>query len=91
MTAKKFVSKADTWLLLVLLASMLLLVVGVGVSLYSETSALRAAGVLIVTLLVLLLIGSVVFRTYYLIDGNHLKIVSGPFRWMVSIDEITQI
>lgn len=91
MTPKQFPSKIDAWLLVVLavtLACQLGVLVWV---LYSEDGAGARWLMVGITLLVILLIGSVVLRTYYRIDGDTLLIVSGPFRWRVPIGEIHSI
>ena len=91
MTAKRFSSKVDWWLLVILMASVLLVIVGLGVTINQAPNATHAAVAVSVVLLILALIGSVLFRTYYQVDGNNLRIVSGPFHWNVPIDQISSV
>lgn len=91
MTAKKFPSKIDAWLVV-------LMVVAVGGVVFAFFSVVFAAEdtrlvlvVLASMLLVVLLVGSTLLRTHYTIDGNSLRIVSGPFHWTVPIDQIDSV
>ena len=73
------------------MASVLLVIVGLGVTINQAPNAMHAAVAVSVVLLILALIGSVLFRTYYQVDGNNLRIVSGPFHWNVPIDQISSV
>lgn len=91
MTTHRFASKIDGWLVLILVASVVLVVVTLSVNLIARPDPLHAMTAILLTLLFLLLIGSVLFRTYYSVEGNTLRIVCGPFRWKVPIDQITAV
>ena len=91
MAAKRFASKIDWWLIAILMGSVILVVVGLGVSINQDPDPTHAAVAVSLTLLFLALIGSVLFRTYYQVDGNNLRIVSGPFHWNVPIDQIISV
>lgn len=91
MAEKRFASKIDTWLLLVLVGTVAFMLASLTVTLYSAPDGVTIAVMLGVTLLVFLLIGSILLRTYYAIDGKMLRIVSGPLTWRVPIDEISSI
>ena len=39
----------------------------------------------------MVLIGSLLIGTHYTVDGNMLRVVSGPFRWKVPIDQIRSV
>lgn len=91
MAAKRFASKIDWWLIAILMGSVILVVVGLGVSINQDPDPTHAAVAVSLTLLFLALIGSVLFRTYYQVNGNNLRIVSGPFHWNVPIDQIISV
>ena len=91
MARKRFNSKVDRWLLYLLVA---VIVFEVAVMSFIATQVNRpgeAVGLLIAALLLVALIGSVLLRTHYTIDGDVLRVVSGPFRWAVQIDEIESV
>jgi len=91
MTVKRFASKIDAWLLAVLaLAVLLQIVATVGVLMQNEDPW---AGVImvLVSLLLFVLIGTTVAFTYYSVEGNTLRVVSGPFRWTIPIDRIESV
>ena len=91
MTAKRFNSKIDTWLLYLLIAVMVFEVVVMTIAAIQMNDPLATTALIVTALLILALIGSLLTHTYYSIDGNTLKIVSGPFRWKVPIDQIHKI
>lgn len=83
-------SKIDTWLLVVLVASIALslaaaitmVVAGApGAWIVAPVTAILGAG----------LPASVLFATRYVLEKNVLKIQSGPFRWSIPVDEIRGI
>ena len=88
MTPKRFPSKIDAWLVVLLVISLGAVIAGfVGVMIADEEPVVMLiAGAAM--LLVILLIVSLLFRTYYSVEGETLRIVSGPFRWRVPIAEI---
>ncbi len=91
MTPKRFPSKIDAWLVVLLVIAIAGVIAGfVGVVLENEEPVVTLfMGA--VMLLVVLLIVSLLFRTYYSVEGETLRIVSGPFRWRVPIAEIESI
>jgi membrane protein YdbS with pleckstrin-like domain len=87
-TARRFPSKIDMWLALVLVAT---LIVQLGVLAYVLATEADTGTVLVAVLVtggVMLLIGLTLARTYYEVAGNELRIVSGPFRWTIPIGDI---
>ena len=91
MTAKRFPSKIDAWLVIVFVAA-LAIQTGAMVSVVRAGANTGAIVVMVLaTLFVLLLVGSVLRFTYYTIAGNTLKVRSGPFSWTIPIDEIHTI
>ena len=91
MTPKRFPSKVDAWLVVLLVIAVAGVIAGfVGVVLENEEPVVTLfMGA--VMLLVVLLIVSLLFRTYYSVEGETLRIVSGPFRWRVPIAEIESL
>ena len=91
MAAKKFKSKIDRWILVLIL-------VVIVVQLVAITAAISEAGEPgMITSLVLTMIGVVALMiwlllgTHYTVDRGIIRIVSGPFRWKVPVDEITSV
>ena len=91
MAAKKFKSKVDRWILVLILAVIVVQVVAI-------TAAVNDAGEPgMITSLILVMIGVVALMvwlllgTHYTVDRGYVRIVSGPFRWKVPIDDITSV
>ncbi len=91
MAARKFRSKVDRWILVLILVVIVVQVVAV-------TAAIREAGEPgMITSLILAMIGIVALMvwlllgTHYTVDRGTIRIVSGPFRWKVPIDEIISV
>ncbi len=91
MAVKTFKSKVDAWLVIVLAVSTVVLIAGLAATLYSRPDPLAVVVMLAATLLFLLLVGSILLRTYYRVDAGMLTIVSGPLRRTVAIDTITSV
>ncbi len=88
MTPKRFPSKIDAWLVVLLVISLGAVIAGfVGVVIENEDPFV-VVFMGAVTLLVVMIVVSLLFRTYYSVEGETLRIVSGPFRWRVPIGEI---
>lgn len=88
MSAKRFPSKVDAWLVLVFAVAMLMQVGAMVSVLLHDNEPWAIAVIVLTTVGMFLLIGSMLRFTYYAIDGGQLKVVSGPFRWRLSLDEI---
>ncbi len=91
MAAKKFKSKVDRWILVLILVVIVVQVVAV-------TAAISEAGEPgMITSLILTMIGIaalmvwLLLGTHYTVDRGIIRIVSGPFRWKVPVDEITSV
>jgi membrane protein YdbS with pleckstrin-like domain len=86
--SRRFPSKIDTWLALVLVMTLIL---QLGVLAYVLATEVDPGTVLVAVLAlgaVMLLIGLSLARTYYEVDGEELRIVSGLFRWTIPIEDI---
>jgi len=87
----RFSSKVDSWLVPVMVLAMAgLLAALIGVLVTPNPWPVRAL-VAAVSVAVVLLLFAVFRGTHYTITEQELRIVSGPFRWTVPIDEITAI
>jgi len=85
-----FKSKVDIWLGLALVLSIsLCLAITVGIALKMDIAGLLIA--LLVTLLGIALPLWILLATKYYVDGEKLKIKSGPFSWVIPINEITEV
>lgn len=91
MAAKRFKSKVDRWILIVLVLAIIVQVVGIGTAAMQIGDPLGATGLIIVGVGVSALIIWLTLGTYYAVDRGMLTIVSGPFRWKVQIDEISSV
>jgi hypothetical protein len=88
---KRFKSKVDGWILTTLIVVVVVDTgVIVGIALHPEDPAVTTATILL-CIAAMVLIMSLLIRTYYSVDKNVLRIVSGPFRWIVPLDQITSV
>ena len=91
MAVKRFRSKVDIGIAIVLIA-----IVALDISIIIDI-ALRAGSPGATTVLVILCIAVIVFilwlllQTHYIVEKSDLRIVSGPFRWRIPIDQITTV
>lgn len=91
MPAKRFNSKIDRWVVLVLaLVIAGNFVVIIGVALDSEDPFVTT-GVILICLLATALLVSLLIGTHYTVDHGLLRIAAGPFRWKLQIDQITSV
>lgn len=92
MAERRFKSKVDLWILLVIIAIVIMdfvLMVALAIDRGSPPAG-KTAGIL-VCIAVMALIASLALRTYYAVDKNVLRVVSGPFRWKIPVDQITSV
>lgn len=91
MASRRFKSKIDRWLLGVLILVVIVEVVAVIEFVLGSINPLATTGLILASLLLIALIVSIAVGTHYTIDRSILKIVSGPFRWQVPIDQINAV
>jgi len=91
MTKKQFKSKIDRWLLILLVVVIVFEVVVMSIAALQTGDPRAALGLVVTALLIVALIGSLLIGTHYTVDGNTLRVVSGPFRWKVPIDQIQSV
>lgn len=91
MAARRFRSRVDRWVLVLMVAVIVVQVIAVG------SAALAAGEPAMVTSLILVAIGVaalmiwLLLGTHYTVERGIIRIVSGPFRWKIPIDEITSV
>ena len=87
----RFSSKVDGWLVPVMVLSMGGMLVALIAVLVTPAPWPVRLLVAAITVAVTLLLFSVFRSTHYTVTERELRIVSGPFRWTISVDEITGI
>ncbi len=91
MAQRKFKSKIDLWIRL-LLISLVVIEIAIVVQ-----AAMRPGDPAATTIIILSCIGAAVLLvalllcTYYTVDKGTLRIVSGPFRWSIAVDQISSV
>lgn len=91
MTPKRFPSKIDAWLVVLLVIAIGGVVAGFVVAVMENEDPVATMFMGAAMLLVVMLIVSLLLRTYYSVEGDTLRIVSGPFSWRVPIAEIESL
>ncbi|MCK5326538.1 MAG: PH domain-containing protein [Woeseiaceae bacterium] len=91
MTRKRFKSKIDRWLMLLLVVIMAFEIVVMSIAALQTPDPRAAIGLIVTALLIIALIGSLLIGTHYTVDGNVLRVASGPFHWKVPIDQIQSV
>lgn len=91
MAARRYKSKVDSWILILLVVVIIVEIVAIGsIALQADEPSVMTGLILamigIVGLIVWLLVG-----THYTVDRGVLRVVSGPFRWRIPIADITSV
>ncbi len=91
MAARRFRSKVDSWILVLMIVAIVGQMVGIGTAALQAgdplaTTGLILFGIAISGLLIWLLVG-----THYSVDRGLLRVASGPLRWKIPLDEITSV
>jgi len=88
---KRFSSKTDLWLL-VLLVLVLLIQSFVLFEVLTTNTPISAKYMMIgSTVFVFTLIGSILLRTHYTVHDDQLTIACGPVTWTIKLSEITDV
>lgn len=91
MTSKRFPSKIDLWLVVVLVLVLSTQAYAL-FSVISGTAPLSAKYTMVgTTTLVYLLVASILLRTHYTVEGGVLTIACGPITRTIKLDEITRV
>jgi hypothetical protein len=88
---RRFNSKVDRWLLVVMIISLVLDLAAMVVVIVTVPEVIVLTVTVVVLLLAAALIGSILISTYYTVDKTTLKIVSGPLRFRVNLDDINSV
>lgn len=91
MAAKRFHSKIDRWILVLLIVVIVVQVIAVGGAALQAGDPLATTGLIMTMIAIIGLMVWLLVGTHYTVDGNTLRIVSGPFRWNIAIDTITTV
>ena len=91
MAAKRFKSKLDGWIAVVLAIAIVAQAVGIGAAALQSPDPLVTTALILVGIAVSALIIWLTLGTHYTVDRRLLTIAAGPFRWKVNIDDITSV
>ncbi len=91
MSMKHFKSKVDRWLLVLLVASIVVDIAAAVFIALAVRDPLVAGLSIVVLLAVAILTATILVGTRYTVDKEILKIVSGPIRFKVRLDEINSV
>lgn len=91
MAARRFKSKVDRWMFVLLIFVIIMQVVAVGSAALQAGDPLATTGLIFVMIGVAGLMVWLIVGTCYTVDRGVIRIASGPFRWKVPIDEITSV
>ena len=87
----KFPSKIDGWLIPVMLVSFAGILVALISVMITPTPWPVRVLTWVVAVGVLFLLFSVFRGTYYVVENDELRVVSGPFRWRIPLADITGV
>lgn len=88
---KRFNSKVDSWLLMILIISLLIDIGAIIFVIVTVPETVVMIAVSVALLLTAILIASILVATYYTVDRTTLKIVSGPLRIRVGLEDINWV
>ncbi len=91
MTPKRFRSKVDAWIAVLLAVAIVGMLFAFIAVMINEPSVKLRLVVGAMTVLGLALMLSVMLRTHYTVGNGEVRIVSGPFSWTIPIADITDI
>ena len=91
MAEQRFVSKIDSWIRWVLIAAIVFDLVIMFLFAMRPGDPLLTTVTIVVLAMAIALLVSLLLRTYYTVDKGVLRIVSGPFRWTIGIDQIGSV
>jgi uncharacterized membrane protein len=91
MAARRFRSKIDAWLAILFVVAMLAQTAATISVLYSSRDTVAMLVMITVTIMLYVMVGSTLKMTYYEVGDSVLRIVSGPFRWNIPLEEIYSV
>ncbi len=87
----RFVSKVDGWLIPVFIIAIVGMLAAFVAVLVDDTPLWLQVVVAFVSVLFCALLLAILKSTYYVVEDGMLRIVSGPFRWRISVSDIIDI
>ena len=91
MAEKRFKSKVDRWIWVLLIVVIVVEAWAIGFAAITAGDPLATTGIILLGIVVVALLIWMLLGTYYSVYRSTLKIVSGPFRWKVAIDQIRSV
>jgi len=91
MAARRFKSKVDRWIFVLLVVVIIVQIVAVGSAAAQAGEALAMTGLILAMIGVVGLMVWLMVGTHYTVDRGIIRIRSGPFWWKVPIEEITSV
>jgi membrane protein YdbS with pleckstrin-like domain len=91
MAAKRFKSKIDRWIMVLLVVVIVTQIWAISTAASQAGEPLVTTGLILVGIAVVALMLWLIIGTHYTVDRGTLRIVSGPFRWKVPIDQISSV
>lgn len=87
----RFPSKIDGWLIPIMVISFVGLITALIAVMVTATPWPVRVLTVVIMVLVIFLLFSVFRSTYYEVREQALRVVSGPFRWTIPLDQITDV
>ena len=91
MAAKRFKSKIDRWIMVLLVGVIITQIWAISTAALQAGDPLVTTGLILVGIAIVALMLWLIIGTHYTVDRGTLRIVSGPFRWKVPIDQISSV
>lgn len=91
MAARRFKSKVDRWIYVLMIFVIVVQIVAVGSAALQAGDPLATTGLIMVMIGVAGLMVWLLVGTHYTVDKGIVRVVSGPFRWKVPVDQITSV
>ena len=91
MAEKRFKSKVDAWIALLIAAVVLMDIAFIYIFALSGGGLAERSGVFLTLVGVLILLSWLTLRTYYAVVDDTLKVVCGPFRWKIPVADIHSV
>lgn len=91
MAARRFKSKVDRWIRILLIVVIVTEIWAIGSTAMQAGDPLFTTGMIVFAIAVVGLLVWLLVGTHYTVDRGVIKVVSGPFRWKVPIDQITAV
>lgn len=91
MAAKRFKSKVDRWIMVVLVIVIIAQIWAISHAAIHAGDPLVTTGMILLGIAIVGLIVWLSLGTYYTVDRGKLVIVTGPFRWKIPIEQIISV